>query len=107
MSRDFIATIREGSPRYQEWLNVMGSNDIPLKLPIPGVTDLPSRGESHVFAMDLAALTEEQRKRLIQHIAREFEIDEIEVASTLDEVGCPILDEDITITIYNPQKWLC
>lgn len=106
MSSDFVATIREGSPRYQEWLEVMGTNTIPLKSPIPRLTRLPGIGEVHVLVIDLALLTEGQRARMIKHLAAKFGIDEQEIASSLDHGGVPILDEDVIVTIFNPQRWL-
>jgi hypothetical protein len=51
-------------------------------------------------------LTPEQRERMIQHLASKFGLDEQEVKDELDRVGCPVLDEGITVTVFNPQKWI-
>jgi hypothetical protein len=106
MGTDFKAIIRESSPRYREWLSVMGTNEFPLKSPIAGLTHLPGRGEVHVLMIDVALLSEEQRARLVKHLAAKFGIEESDVASSLDREGVPILDEDVTVVIFNPQRWL-
>src|SRR2546421_3246650 len=89
MSTDFVAAISPKSERYQEWLEVMGCDQMPLKSPIPIRADLPGIDNASVYLMDLAALTFKQKERLARHLARKFRLDEWEVASELDEVGCP------------------
>lgn len=103
--KDFFATIFKGSPRYQEWLDVLGSTEAILKHPIPQVGQFPN-GEHLFYEMDLEALTSEQRARLIQHLSKKFDVPASEVESQLDEVGCPILSDDVVVTVHYPQKWL-
>jgi hypothetical protein len=104
--KDFTATINKESARYQEWVDVIGTNEFPIKSPIPEWISAPSVGRAPFYQMDLAQLTGEQRAKLIKHIAAKFSVDEQEVVSTLDEVGCPILAEDVTVTVYRPQRWI-
>lgn len=106
MSTDFKATIREDSHRAAAWLEVFGSREIPLQSPIPVLASAAGVPEAPFFMLDLREMTGEQRSRLVKHLARKFQIDEREVDETLDEVGCPILDEDVTITVFNPLKWI-
>jgi hypothetical protein len=105
MSEDFKAIINEKSTRYQEWLAIMGTNEIPLLTPIPQMVALPS-GVAPCLWIDIAALTYEQKERMVKHLATKFSIPEQEVAHDLDGVGCPILDEEVTVVIFNPQKWI-
>lgn len=106
MSKDFIAKIREDSPRHEKWMRVMGTNEIPIKTPIPAQGSIAGQDNALFFMIDLNELAEEQKERLIQHISINFGVDEAEVRGSLDQVGCPILDEDVTIIILNPQKWI-
>lgn len=106
MSKDFKATIREDSSRAPAWLEVFGSREIPLRSPFPHWASAPDVPAGLFFQLDLGELTPEQRERLVKFIAGKFSVDEQEVASTLDEVGCPILFEDVTVTVFNPQRWL-
>jgi hypothetical protein len=106
MSQDFKATIRQDSVRAQAWREVFGSYEIPLQSPIPTQASAPGIESGFFYLLDLTSLTSEQRARLIAYIAKKFAVDEQEVAETLDTVGCPILDEDVTITVFNPLRWL-
>jgi hypothetical protein len=106
MSEDFIAIIREKSARYQEWLSIMGTNEFPLKSPIPEWASAPGIEAALFLQIDLALLTGEQRARLVKHLALKFSIDSREVDQSLDAEGCPILDEDVMVIIRNPQKWV-
>ena len=106
MSTDFKATIREDSSRVAGWLEVFGSREIPLQSPIPILSSAPGVPEAMFFLLDLREITGEQRSRLVKYLARTFQVDEREVDETLDEVGCPILDEDVTITVSHPLKWI-
>lgn len=105
MGKDFVATIREGSPREQNWLEVFGDRTIELQSPLPSPGSAPGIESAMFYMLDLEALTMEQRTRLIKHISRRFHVPEREVEQELDRVGCPILDEDVTVTVFNPQKW--
>lgn len=106
MSKEFIAKIAPNNERYQEWIDVMGTNEIPITLPIPTQGSAPGIDEGLFYMIDLHEITSEQRRRMIKHIARKFAVDEEEVRRTLDDVGCPILDKDVTVVILNPQKWM-
>ena len=105
MNKDFIATIRKDCPRYQDWINVLGTNEVVLKSPVPHLASAPGIPEAPFFEMDLTALSGEQRGRLISHLSQRFQVPEQEVERDLDRVGCPILDTDVTVTVYHPQKW--
>lgn len=106
MKSDFTATIAERSPRSEDWKTVFGTKTIALKHPIPQQGNFPEVGIQEFYEVDLKALTEEQRERMIAHIAKRFHLAVEEVRAGLDKVGCPILAEDVTITIHNPMKWL-
>jgi hypothetical protein len=56
--------------------------------------------------MDIAALTAEQRDRLVTYIAETFAIEAVGVEADLDKIGCPILAKDVTVTILKPWKIL-
>ena len=106
MGKDFKATIRQNSERAEAWREVFGSYEVPLRSPLPMRASAPGIAEGLFYELDLQELSAEQRRRLITHIAQKFQIDEREVVETLDEVGCPILDEDVTVTVLNPLKWV-
>lgn len=92
------AIISERSPRYQEWLDVFGGNEVPIiNIVIPNKANV--LGEIRdVYMLDLAKLTPAQIWRLTRHISRKFEIPSDEVARDLPKIGVPILAEDVMIT---------
>lgn len=104
--KDFTATIREDSPRAADWIKVLGSREAELKHPLPAIGVFPGVGAKEFYELDIAALTSEQRARLIAHLSERFQVPREEVESELDKVGCPILAEDIIITISSPGRWL-
>ncbi len=104
--KDFTATIREDSPRAADWRKVYGGTTVILKHPLPAIGEFPGVGAKEFYELDLDALTEEQRARLIAHLSERFQLSLEEVQSELDTVGVPILAEDVTLTIHNPVRWL-
>ena len=105
MSKNFTATISEKSERAEMWLSILGARTIPIRSPIPTKANLPGKPGASIYEMDIESLTGEQREKLIDHLAKRFGVPRAEVAHDLDEIGCPILAEDIIVTIQNPQKW--
>jgi len=103
---DFTARIDGDDERAAAWRAVFGDDTIPLRSPVPHMASLPGRGEELVYLLDIEALTADQRGRLVQHIASRFNYPAEEVDATLDDHGCPILAEHVTVTIANPWRWL-
>jgi len=106
MPGDFEAILSQSSSRVDDWLKVFGTTIIPLRSPLPTIAILPGLGERVIYQIDISALSPEQRQRMIQHISRRFRIAPEEVDAALDEQGCPIRAEDVTVSIHNPQKWI-
>ena len=78
-------------------LEIYGSHEIPLLSPIPTYQSLPI-GERLCYLVNLRCLTPEQRQRLVSHIAGRFNLDPTHVDSKLDQVGVPVLADNITVT---------
>jgi predicted membrane channel-forming protein YqfA (hemolysin III family) len=80
------------------------------RMPAGGMAWLVAGGVSYtlgalIFLLDEKLITPEQRQRLVEHISRKFNIPAAEVEADIDGPGAPILDEDCTVTVHNPQKW--
>lgn len=112
---DFWAALRPDSPRYADWLKVYGPEailgesgiQVPITTPIPERVQLPI-GVRSVFFVKLDRLSAEQRERLIRHLVERFGVPRAEVeADFRAKPGreCPILDEDVWVTILHPQRW--
>lgn len=105
MGKDFTATIVKKGERADEWQEILGSTTINIKSPLPSYANLPGKPKELIYELDLALLTAGQRYRLVTHLSTKFNMWADEVEAHLDRVGCPILAEDVTITVHNPQRW--
>lgn len=107
MGKDFTAMISGDSARARAWRDVFRDEVVYLQSPAPQEIVLPEIGQAFAYMLDVDLLTDEQRARLVQHLARKFRLDEGFVDEQIDAVGVPILARDVTVTIENPQKWVC
>lgn len=94
------ASIRPTSLRAANWLKVFGRLDgIPLLSEVRVLADLPGKPSVWVYMLDVAKLTDEERLRLVDHIAATFNFSAEEVARDLYTVGVPMLAEDVVVTV--------
>lgn len=96
-----FATIRVDSERAAAWREVFGGDRVPVKSILPGRANLPGKMNALVYEMDIAALTPDQRSRLVASIASRFEQDPAFVEANLDREGCPVLADDVTVSATN------
>jgi len=92
------AIISNRSPRYNEWLAVFGSAEVPIINIIFPNKEIVLGEIRDVYMLDLGKLTAEQMGRLKAHIASKFKIPMEEVERELPEIGVPILAEDVIVT---------
>jgi hypothetical protein len=104
MGKDFTATITNPE-RAAEWEAILGTTTIHIKSPIPTPASLPGHPETLIYELDLNLITSEQRQRLIQYLASKFAIPPYIVEYELPIHGVPILADDCTVSVANPQKW--
>lgn len=80
--------------RLTLWQATFGSDTVPIKSIIPRRANLPGKPDALIYEMDLAAITSEQRTRLVEALAQKFNLPAAEIEANLDEQGCPILADD-------------
>ena len=100
MSQDFLVTV--WGARAEAFTQVFGTNTIPVKSPVRAHIELAGRGLSEVYCLDLDALTVQQRRDLIAHLAHKFNASESAVLLNIKRNGFPILAADTTLAIRNP-----
>ena len=106
MGKDFTVTIHN-LEREAEWREVLGTATVHVNLPFPHGGDLPGRPGAVMYELDVALLTPEQKRRLIEHLSQKFGEPRDFVARMIEgEHGVPILAEDCTLTVHNPQRWV-
>lgn len=96
------ATVRNPERRVF-WEKIFGGDEVPVVSFVPQSCTLPGYEEPQmVYMLDLKALSDEQRFRLIQALADKFGLLEGEVESSLDEHGVPILVTDVSVSSTDP-----
>jgi len=97
---DWKTTARVTNPeRRAFWERVFGKDQVPIVSFVPQAAKLPGFDEPQlVYMLDLKAISEEQRGRLVEAIAEKFEIAADVVNDTLDEHGVPILMSDVSVS---------
>lgn len=107
MGKDFILAFKPNSPRGKEYFLLFNRIEfeiqsfVPEWVRLPGF-DLPQRA----YMLDLKFLNTRERLILVTHIAQKFNLPVLEVDQRLETEGMPILDEDVTVIIHNPMRWL-
>jgi len=92
------ATLIETSPRAAGWQRIFGRlNNVPLTSSRLHLVRHQTEGLMYVYELDISALTPEERERLIDLLAEEFNLPRSEVASDVDEQGVPIRAEDVLL----------
>ena len=105
MGQDFTVTVY--GERGEEFDKVFGTRTVHVRSPFPSLTRLGSNLEPEsVYMLDMELLTEEQRTKMIEHIAQKFDAQLEVVAASLAALGLPIKASDTMVMVTNPQKWL-
>ncbi|MCC6192241.1 MAG: hypothetical protein IT318_24685 [Anaerolineales bacterium] len=102
------ANLAPSSPRAPDWLRVFGRLDhIPLVSVAPVPAELPGRPAGQlVYLLDVAALTAEQRGRLVQYIGAAFHAPPTEVEAEITAHGLPLLANDVFAVQVLPLRLL-
>lgn len=90
------ATIRDPE-RGEFWLDVMGGDTVPIVSVMTQKVTVSDRGAVDAYMLDLNAISDEQRERLIQAIALKFRIPLVEVRVDIDD-GVPVLAENVIVS---------
>ena len=93
-------TILESSPRAANWLHIFGRlTDIPIRSPFPIRVHVPDHQNALAYLLDVSLITNEERLRLVNHLAKYFSLTHAEVERDLDSDGVPILADDVIVSI--------
>ena len=78
---------------------IFGTATIPIVSPLPQLGILPGIGKVAIYKLDVAALTSDQRAKLVAHLAQRFGLPAADVERDLDVDGMPILAQDCGVSI--------
>ena len=90
------ATLDSHSPRYADWLRILGTDKVPLLSLGSGQTKLGEETEE-VYLLNWPGLDEGQKSRLLDFLAKKFSANLDEIRSDLDKNGFPIRASDVTV----------
>jgi len=92
------ARIRHTSPRHPEWVEVFGSDRIPVRAHRHRAL-FPGKGECDFFFLFLDGISRAARRRLVAHLAERFAETPEEVEKLLEDPkhGVPVLAEDLEL----------
>jgi hypothetical protein len=102
---DWQTVAHATAPESQaEWKRIFGRPEVPIVSILPRLYDLPGFDEPQVaYDLDLAALTLEQRQKLVSFIAEQFDLETDEVEASLDTHGCPVHACGVFISTSDPS----
>jgi hypothetical protein len=104
MSKQFQVTVTGQSAELFQ--KVFGSATVAVQFPFPVLADLPI-GEQLVYLLDLREISDEQRARMVDHLAAEHDLDRAFVEDRIAEQGVPILArEAIMMTSVPLTQWV-
>jgi len=80
------------------WEDVFGEDRVPIVSFVPQTANLPGFDEPQaVYMLDLKAISDKQRDKLVHTIAQKFDLPATFVAENLDIQGVPILASDVSV----------
>jgi hypothetical protein len=93
----WVATLNSSSPRYQDWLQILGNDAVPLDSPCQITATLGCEREE-VYMLAIHQLTANQRLHLICWVASKFNANPEEIRKEIEQQGFPIRTSDVIVT---------
>ena len=93
-------------PRGDEWERVCGTRTFPVTSFNPVRANLPGKPNAEVYIMNVQAMESAVMEKIAAHLAQKFGLTEQEVFSDMAAHGNPILAEDCTVVLNDPQRWV-
>lgn len=84
--------------RAKFFIEFFGNNTVPVK----SMFMCRDQSGRDFYELDPSIITPELRPKIIEHIAKDFDLDIKFVEDNFDKIGIPILAKDCGITIHSP-----
>lgn len=94
------ATIMDGA-RREWWLEWFGSPTAPIISIVATLVNVSKYGEVEAYMLDLDAITDERKEKLMQGLAKAFGMTEDDARLELIK-GVPILAENVSVSTRDP-----
>lgn len=94
----WTAHLNPDSPRFEIWRQILAGDSVPLASPRTWRANFgDAETNVSIFKLDVAALTVEQRARLVNWIAESFGESPTRANQEIDAVGFPIREVDVIV----------
>lgn len=94
----YKAILNPQSPRYDDWVRILGQDAVPLKSPRSYVADLGEEADVEVYALDVEALSVGQCARLVDWIAEKFGVAPQLAVQAINGLGFPVRAADVIVS---------
>jgi len=94
----FKAILNPQSPRYDDWLRVLGQDSVPLKSPQTHLANLGDEADVEVYSLDIEKLSEGQSDRLATWIAEKFGVAPKIARDAIASLGFPVRAVDVHVS---------
>ncbi len=91
--------------RGDEWQRVCGTRQFPVTTWEPIKADLPGKPQADVYLLNLLLVESVTLAKITAHLAQKFGLSEAEANAEAIK-GIPILAEDCTVVLNDPQRWV-
>lgn len=95
----YSAILNPSGPNFKNWMEVLGSNKVPLESPQLHHAQLGKEKNVEVYKLNLQAMTLRQRANLLARIARNEGVTIEAVEAALQEDGMPIRAADVIVSM--------
>lgn len=93
-------------PRGDEWEHVCGTRRFPVTTWDPLRANLPGKPNAEIYLLNIQLLTTETLAKILEHLSQKFGNRLEEVEAEVAAHGIPILAEDCTAVLNDPQRWV-
>ncbi len=97
----YVLVVSDG--RAEAFTKIFGSNRVPVEGPVAEFAVLPRGASQHVYKIDMAVLTEDERKALEEYLSQVWDMPLERVTEEVANRGVPIRAEGTTFVDRDPE----
>lgn len=92
--------------RGDEWERICGTRRFPVTTWEPLKADLPGKPNADIYILNLLLMESETLDKVTAHLAQKFGLSPQEANLEIVQKGIPILAENVTVVLNDPQRWV-
>jgi hypothetical protein len=95
-----------GGKRGDEWERAVGTRTFPVQSWVATRANLPGLPEASVYMLDLKAIDGDLLARITAYLSGKDRVPASQVLLDITRDGLPILAEDCSVRLNDPQRWI-